>query len=248
MIQTTDAVILRSNIFRETSQLLTFLTQDFGKIHTLAKGVRNRPDRFGSTFELFSCNRIVFYERNRSGLQLLSQCDLIDPFPPIRPSLEKTACALYFIELVDRMTAWGDRNKRLYSFLLEGLRQLSKEIRIREMTRIFEVKLLSLSGLMPEVSRCQRCGGKGGEPFVFSFRKGGILCASCLSGEDPALPLSRGTLASLQHIASSPWERASRIRISQKAHAELEEILRRFIDFHLDERIRSRDFLKELGL
>jgi len=246
MIQTTNGVILRSTLFRETSRLLTFFTEDFGKIHTLAKGVRRRPDRFGSTFDLFSCNRIVFYERSRSDLQLLSQCDLIDPFVTIRSDLKKMAYGVYFTELVDRSTELGDRSGRMYALLLEALREVSKRERLEETARIFEVKLLSLLGLMPELSRCQECGGRIVIPPALSLRKGGLLCGRCVEDETGVLQISKGTLASLQHLLSSSWELAYRIRISRRCHEELREILKCFIDFHLDEKIHSRDFLKEL--
>ena len=248
MIQTTNAVVLRSSIFRETSQLLTFLTQDFGKIHTLAKGVRRLPFRFGSTFELFTCNRIVFYERRRSDLQLLSQCDLVDSFPPIRQDLKKMAYAVYFTELVDRTTEPGDRSGRMYRLLLEGLKGLSKTEFLEEVARIFEVKLLSASGLMPELARCQGCGGKVTPPSSLSLRKGGVLCGRCVGTHKEAgvFPVSKGSLIYLQRMVSSPWESSERIRISKSCTTELKEILKRFIDFHLEEKIHSRDFLEEL--
>ncbi len=216
MIQTTNAVILRSTIFRETSQLLTFLTQDFGKIHTLAKGVRRRPNRFGTTFQPFTCNRIVFYERSRSNFQLLSQCDLINPFPSIRADLKKTATAAYFTELVDRVTEPGDKSSRMYRLLLQALQELSTGERIQETARTFEAKLLSLSGVMPEWADLK------------------------------TLPLSKGTLRYLKQMISSPWETACRIRISQGCGTELKDVLKRFIDSHLEEKIYSRDFLEEL--
>ncbi|MBI4435858.1 MAG: DNA repair protein RecO [Candidatus Omnitrophica bacterium] len=246
MIQTTDAVILRSERFRETSRLLTFLTPDFGKIHTLAKGVRRQPSRFGSTFQLFTCNRIVFYERKRSGLQLLSQCDLINPFSPIRSDLKRTACAVYFTELVDRATEPADPNGRLYALLLRALRDLSEKEDLREIVPLFEVKLLSLSGLMPELTRCQGCREKITAPCALSLQKGGILCDLCSKKEKGLLQLSMGILESIRHMASSPWELAHRIRIPEKNRGELTQMLRQFIAFYLDEKIRSRRFLEEV--
>ncbi len=248
MIQTTDGVILRSGTFRETSQLLTFLTQDFGKIHTLAKGVRRLPKRFASTFELFTCNRIVFYERRLSGLQLLSQCDLIDSYASIRSDLQKTACAVYFLELVDRATELGDPSHSLYALLLSALKTLSVRKTASDVLRLFEVKLLVLSGLFPEIFCCQQCRQKVAYSCSLSLHKGGILCRRCEKGEKDCLPLSRGTLESLRHMAASPWPFASRLRILQKGRKEVETVLTHCIDFYLDEKIYSRDFLKGVGV
>ena len=246
MIQTTDAVILRSTLFRETSQLLTFLTPDFGKIFVLAKGVRRHPRRFSSTFNLFTCNRIVFYERSRSNLQLLTQCDLLDPFPAIRKDLKKTAYAAYFSELVDRSTEPGHQPTPLYTLLLEALRQLAKRELLEETARIFEVKLLLLSGLMPELSQCQACRGPVTKRVALSLERGGFLCERCFQKGKGMFELSKGTLVSIRHIATSPWSLAYRMRMLKDSREELKESLKRFIDFYLDEKIYSRVFLKEL--
>lgn len=246
MIQTTNALILRSTLFRETSMLFTFLTPDFGKMMALAKGVRKHLHRFCSSFDLFSCNRIVFYERSRSALQLLSQCDLLEPFQAIRSDLRKLAYAVYFTELSDRSTELGDRNGRLYTLLLETLRELSKREAVEETARIFEMKLLSLSGFLPEFSHCQQCGGALTVRCAFSFQKGEILCNRCSRKGPSVLEVSKGTLVSMRHMATSPWELAYRMRISERAHEELDGILKRFLEFHLDEKICSRDFIEEL--
>ncbi|MFH1858010.1 MAG: DNA repair protein RecO [Candidatus Omnitrophota bacterium] len=246
MIQTTNALILRSSLFRETSQILTFLTQDFGKIHTLAKGARRGAHRFGSTFELFTCNRIVFYERRHSELQLLSQCDLVDSFPAIRADLKKTAYAVYFSELVDRATAAGDRSGPTYTLFLEALREASQRATLEETARIFEAKFLSCSGWMPEFSQCLRCRGALTLRCALSLRKGGTFCERCSKGEEGLLGLSRGTLVSIRHLVEVPWELAYRMRMSRQGREELKETLKRFIDYHIDEKIMSRDFLKEL--
>ncbi len=246
MIQTTDGVILRSVLFRETSQLVTFLTPDFGKVFALAKGVRRKPRRFGSTFDLFTCNRIVFYERDRSNLQLLTQCDLVDPFSAIRSDLKKMAVAVYFSELTDRATEPKDPSGRMYALLLEGLKALAEKDAHEETMRIFEVKLLSISGWMPELSRCQRCRGELTERVILSPSREGVWCGRCFKEGSGAVPLSRGSLVCLQQLARTPWERVFRIRMSKTSRQELKTVLEQCIDFHLDVKIQSRRFLKEL--
>jgi len=208
--------------------------------------VRRSPGRFGSTFQLFTCNRIVFYERSRSGLQLLSQCDLIDPFSPIRLDLKRTAYAVYFTELADRATEPGDANGRLYALLLRALRDLSEKEDLGEIVTLFEVKLLSLSGLMPELTRCLGCRGKIAATGALSLQKGGVLCDLCSRNGKGLLQLSMGTLESIRHMATAPWKLAHRIRIPEKSREELTELLRQFIEFYLDEKIRSRRFLEEV--
>jgi len=124
MIRTTDALILRSESFRETSRILVFFSRDYGKLVTLAKGVRRQEGRFVSPLDPLTHNRIVFYERPRTGLHLLTQCDLVEGFLGLRRSLEAMACSFYFAELANRVAQPGVKEERLFSLLLESLRHL----------------------------------------------------------------------------------------------------------------------------
>ena len=80
-LQKTQGVVLKREDIRETSVILTLYTRDFGKLNFISKGVRKPEEKFISAYELFALDNIVFYERKKKDLFLLSQCELINFFP-----------------------------------------------------------------------------------------------------------------------------------------------------------------------
>src|SRR3989338_11065325 len=98
-IQTTEALVLNRREFRETSILATFYSKDFGKIKGILKGIRGEKARWGSSTELFSLNKIVFYEKTKGEFNNITQCDLTDGFFGIRKRLNAIAYASYLSEL-----------------------------------------------------------------------------------------------------------------------------------------------------
>jgi len=89
MILQTEAIVLKTMDFRETSRIATFFTKDYGKVKGVLKGIRKDHKKFGSNVDKFSVNDIVYYQYRNSDLHLISQCDLRNYFFPIRQDLKK---------------------------------------------------------------------------------------------------------------------------------------------------------------
>lgn len=247
-IQKSEGIILRRQELRETSLILNIYTRDFGKIKGIVRGVRGSRGQgsSGGSLELFSYDEIVFYERKRSDIYTVSQCDLVEFFLPIRESLEKLAYANYIIELVDSVTALGDKNPQVFGLLLNSLKLLAGESSPRRVTRIFEIKFLHLLGLMPTLELCANCGNRVDAGAKFSFRHGGLICKACLAVDSQARPILQGTVKFIEHIRTSPFDRLARVKVAAEVGKELEGILRKYLDFHIERRLKTLEFLKEI--
>ncbi|MCX5686359.1 MAG: DNA repair protein RecO [Candidatus Omnitrophica bacterium] len=249
-IQKSEGIILRKQDLRETSLILNIYTRDFGKIKGIVRGVRGSRAQGlavgGGSLEVFAHDEIVFYERKQSDIYTVSQCDLLDFFYPIRGSLEKLAYASYIVELVDSVTALGDKNIEVFDLLLNSLKLLSGESSSRRVTRIFEIKLLHLLGLMPTLELCASCGLRVDASARFSFRHGGLICGACLASDNQARPILQGTVKFIEHIRTSPFEKVARVKVASEVGRELEGILRKFLDFHIERRLKTLEFLKEI--
>ncbi|MBN2453585.1 MAG: DNA repair protein RecO [Candidatus Omnitrophica bacterium] len=246
-IQKTEGIILRRQDLRETSIVLTFYTRDFGKIKGIVRGVRGPRAGFaGGAFEVFALDDIIFYERKSGDIFTISQCDLSDYFAPIRESLEKLSYAGYVVELLDSITSPGDKNSDIFRLLHNSLKLLSGDSSPRRVARIFEIKLLALAGLMPGLDRCVNCGIPAESNFRFSLHHGGLLCRACLDTDRMAVSILPGTVKFMEHVRSSTFERAAMVKVSSEVGRELETLLRRYLDYHIERRLKTVQFMKEL--
>ncbi|MBI4974752.1 MAG: DNA repair protein RecO [Candidatus Omnitrophica bacterium] len=247
-IQKSQGIVLRRQDLRETSLILNFYTKDFGKIKGIVRGVRGPHAQYGGgSLETFAYDSIVFYERKKSEFYTISQCDLLEFFNPIRESLERLAYATYIIELLDSVTALADKNQDVFELLLNSLKLLSGQSSAKRVTRIFEIKLLSLLGLMPSLGHCANCGQPIPDPGMkFSIHHGGLVCRTCVDKARDARPILPGTVKFIEHIRSSPFEKVERVKVAAKVGEELEAILRKFLDYHIERRLKTVEFLKEI--
>lgn len=246
-IQKSEGILLRRQDLRETSIILTFYTRGFGKIKGIVRGVRGPRGQFGGgALEIFSLDEIVFYERRRSDIYTISQCDLVNFFNPIRESLEKLSYAMYMAELIDSVTSLADPNGDAFELLLNSLKLLEADASPKRVARIFEIKLLYLLGLMPSMEICAGCGAKIDIPARFSIARGGLICKECFQAERDARPILPGTAKFIEHVLSSPFDRASRVKVAMPVGKELESILRKFLDYHIERRLKTVQFIREI--
>lgn len=254
-----EAFVLKTQDYRDTSVLGDFYTRDFGKVRGIVKGVRDARGRFGSTLEPFSLNEILFYKRKRGAdLHLVTQVDLVTLFPEVREDLDRLAYASYFTELLNELVEVEDPSPETFDLLKDALLFLGTGASPRRAARIFEVKLFSLLGLMPEISVCVACGTAGPEPAYFSVPHGGIRCRDCNAKAaqvsarprlvDVSIPVSKGTLNFLDRARRSVFKDLQNVKVVHEVGQELEKVLTRFAEYHLPAKLKSVVFLEKIGL
>ena len=253
-IHTTDAIVLRKKDIRETSVLVVFYTRDFGKVRGLIKGARGPRGPLGYQVQLFTLNRIVFYDSRRSGIHTVSQCDLIDFFESIREDILKISYACYFVELIDALTEDKDKSEEIYNILLNSLELLKGKASPKRISRILEIKLLMISGLMPRLDKCVLCAKPidfketALDKARFSYKSGGLICQDCFDEDKSSRRIMPGTAHFIDHVERAPYEKLAMIKVSKDVGIELEEIMKKFLGYQLDRNIKSLEFLDKVSL
>lgn len=247
----TEAVVLKTFDFRETSLIAHFFTRDYGRLDGILKGIRGDPRKFASNLEPFSLNDIIFYQGRSSGLHLISQCDLKDNFTVIRNNLKSIAHASYIMDLIGQLTQPDDKNIDGYELTLSALKQISSGCDAEKVLYIFLIKFLKSIGFRPRLDGCIACDRDISAAAFFNVKRGGLICAQCAprgagSPADPAYggaDVLGGTIASILHIEQGNWEDALRLGLSVKIKDELKNILHNFMEFHLQLRPKSGELL-----
>lgn len=243
MILKSEAIVLKSFDFRETSRIVTFFTKDYGKVKGILKGIRKDPKKFGSQVDQFSINDIVYYQHRSSDLHLVSQCDLRGYFFEIRKDFKKTMAASYILELVDCLMPAEEKNQEVYALMNDYLASLETILDIGKLVHMFQVKMLLYSGFKPHLDSCLECRKKIAGQARFSLNKGGLICHHCESADHNATLISPGAVASILHIERSNWPQCLRLTLSEPVKKELKYVLNNFLVFHLERRLKTTKYL-----
>lgn len=241
-----QAIVLKTFDFRETSLIVHFFSLEYGKLNGILKGIRKDPRKFASTLEPFSSNDIIFYANRQSDLHLVSHCDLKDNFTKIRYDLKSFAHASYMIDLLASLMPQEEKNPEVYSLTISALKQMDLEEDAEKISRIFLVKLLKLIGFRPRLDGCILCDQDIGSPAYFNVRQGGLLCPRCHKRDRYSSNILQGTIASILHMEFSPWQAALRLGLDKKVKEELTGLLRSFVEFHLQIKLKSQGLLEAM--
>ncbi len=244
-IQKTEAIVLSTQPFRSSSLIVTFFSRSFGKMKGIAKGVRLDRELRGALYELFTRLEIVYYEKNRSDLHLLSEASIIESYEPMRTRLEPICYASYFAELVDDLTEIYDPHENIFD-LLDFVFRYLPSLPGPRLARLFEIKLLNAVGWLPFLESCVQCGEKRLDRGFFSPGQGALLCPQCASRFSDAQALAPEPLAIMRYYIAHGLEDSIRQGMTRQTEGDLEALLKRFFDMRLHRPLESLRFLEQL--
>src|SRR5471032_787550 len=95
MIESTRGIILRPRPLTETSLIVHWLTPDFGRIATVAKGARRAKSPFAGKLDLFYVADFSFTRSRSSQLHNLREVSLRETHGAIRQDMARLQQAAY---------------------------------------------------------------------------------------------------------------------------------------------------------
>ncbi|HUD06563.1 MAG TPA: DNA repair protein RecO [Candidatus Saccharimonadales bacterium] len=101
-IVSTGIILNRIN-YQEADRIITFLSPDYGKLRTIAKGVRKAKAKLAGSVELFSTANITILP-SRGDLGILISARLIKYYSKIVKDLDRTELAYKVMKLVNKIT------------------------------------------------------------------------------------------------------------------------------------------------
>lgn len=202
----TEAVVLRSFRFGEADRVLHVYTADRGRIGAVAKGVRRTKSRFGGRLEPLSHVELMLHQGS-GELQTVTGAALVASHHEAREDPYRLAVGLIGAEAMLKLFTEQEANERAFTALTRFLDRLDAipspapaRPALDPLVLSFQLKLLWLSGYMPQLDGCVECGALEG---LAGYRPdaGGAVCRDCGGG---AIGLSPGGLRGIRTLVATP--------------------------------------------
>ena len=241
----TSAITLRRTDYSDSSQIITFYTREYGKIQALAKGLKRSVKGISGGIDLLTHNNIVFIQRERTNLNILSECTLQDNFYLLRDDLKKFYSAFHLLELVKEFTEENDKNGPLFDLFINTLSEIARKDDPAINTLAFKVQMLAILGFMPEMKHCVICKAElNTKRFAFfSALEGGLQCPSCKENNRGRIKISGGTIATINYLAANSDQKIERLMIQPSLRNETKKLLRYYISFLLSKELKMWRYL-----
>ena len=218
------AFVIHSRPYKETSLIVTFLSEKNGKINAVAKGAKRKNSKLSGNLEPFQCLNIDF--RGRSDLKTLYLAEPCEVFKDFMGS-ENLYSAFYINELINYLITQSEESAELFDIYKNCVAKLKDERSIENVLRNFELDLLGVLGY--EINFSKEYGTNNDIDFEQKYKY------------SPQSGFSKSTNGFDGKILNEISNRS----FSKDALAASKEINRKTIEYYFEElNIKSRVFFK----
>ncbi|HIV08537.1 MAG TPA: DNA repair protein RecO [Candidatus Spyradenecus faecavium] len=171
-----QALCLSVRPFSKTSQMVTWLTLDHGRVTTPVKGAQRPKSAFIGRYDVGYTCELVFYAREREGVHHIRECTPLRLREGLRGSWRAAEAAAYACDLTMRTAQPGMANPALFRALGDLLDTLPACAPHEATLALlwFESTLLHAVGLGPDFAPCPQCAPTPRR--LFSVEEGRFLC------------------------------------------------------------------------
>lgn len=232
-------LIIRQSDYGQGHRMLTVFTDEYGIIKAVSYGAR-RTRSTQSAASQFLCYGDFDLYKGGGEISSINRIDSIENFYPIHEDLAKLSLCTYFAEITCAILDYNNPDPNVLRLLLNMLYACAyRNIPLRTLKLVYELRLMTLGGYMPQVHSCIRCSSAE-QLEAFDLAAGGVLCRKCGGGSQV---LSPEALNVLRYILACPDKKILSFAAGPAALEQLGALSEAYLKMHLDKPFASLAYL-----
>ncbi len=225
----TKGLVLKQQNIGERDKLVWVLTQSHGILRAFARGAKNIKSPKSAGTGLLSYSDMTFFEGRDS--YSIDEAVSLNQFIGLRSDIENMSLAQYFCELCLALCPTGQEADEHLRLALNSLYLLSEHKKPPLQVKVcFEMRLIALTGYMPDLVMCADCGIYEKPEMVFVPHTGRLYCSDCAekSGvQGFRLPIA--AITALRHTVYADFEKLFSFELKEELLAPLSLASERYI-------------------
>ncbi len=232
-VVTTEAIILHSFDYLESSKIIRLLTREAGLISVIAKGAKRTRGKYGSALDLFAQGEAQIYLKQGRDLQTMASLEVSNTHEAISYDIGRIYAASAISELILRM-ARDEPGDELFDAVSSAFASLAATDpnRVTSVALGAAWRIVSEAGFTPALDNCAHCHATldRSQQFYFAPTPGGAVCQNCV-----ALSPSYRKLPASARDSIRSWLSGQEVELGQAEGKAHQRLLREFIVEHLSE-------------
>lgn len=159
-IISTNAIVLSSLKFGDTSLIVKCFTQEDGLKSYLVRGIL-KPKKGGlkvAYFQPLTQLKLIANHNTKNTLNTIKEIQVLQPYQSIYQDVVKQSIAFFLSEVVSNVIQEEEANEAMYSFLETSFLWLDSHEKIANFHLLFLLKLSSFLGFFPDTSESEQLG------------------------------------------------------------------------------------------
>lgn len=248
MLVTVEGIVVGRRDVGESNCFLDILTSEYGVIEAVAHGIRKQGSKNASTTGLFS---YTVFCLNKTDLRYsVNSTQPKYSFFGLSLDLKKLSLAIYFADIIKYTSAAEQYSGDILRFFAVTLYKLEKEeTDCTVIKAVFELKIMSMLGFMPDLKTCRLCGEYEREKMFFSIDESNLFCGDCAEktsdmGEE-SVELSPTLLHTMRYVVFSPVEKVYGFALNGMTKIQFSEFAEQYLLRQLGRSFKTLDYYKK---
>jgi len=175
----TEALILRTIPFQESSSIVKMFTREQGKISVIAKGARRLKSALRGFLEPLNYIEAIYYYKSTRDIQTLSKIDLIQSYLSGVPDIECNIFGLALLETIDKVVHDHQHDHEIFDDAVHHLGFMNHEPETCKMALVrFLLTLTDILGYRLEINSCPHCRAQL-ISAVYNPGSAQLICMEC---------------------------------------------------------------------
>ena len=234
MFVSTQAIVLRTYKYSESSIIAKLYTQEAGLLSFIVHGVRKKKSRYPASF--FQALQIIQVEiqlKQKYKLHHIKEISLAKSLYHVHSNVFKSSISLFLAEILTKTIQEEEANSVLFNFLKNSIEFLEDEDE-KNISNFHLVFLLDLSrhlGFYPKNNYSL-------EKTIFNLKTGeyeSIIHPNSMHNELLDYQIKNETSFALHQLLESNYSAMTSVKLSTKNRRSLLAEIIRFYQFHLPE-------------
>lgn len=241
----TEGLVLREVKYKEADRIITVLTKERGKITAKARGALRKTSSLGASTQQLMYSDFVFFEHK--DMLTVQEATVEEAFEGLRSDFTSFALGCYFAEVAEALTRDEIAEPQILQLTLNSLYALSNTLYDRSHIKAaFEMRLASVLGYAPDLSKCFVCGNTEPENPTIGIETGHLCCRECRNSQiGPTDYLSKSALAAMRQIITLPARQVFSYA-RQADDGYLNNACEDYLLVHASRRFGTLDYYKQL--
>lgn len=245
-----QGLVLAERTAGDRGKFIDILTEKNNVTEVFVRGAKKPGSSGTATTQLFSYAK--FSVQQRKNRYYLDSAEPIRIFYHLRESLTRLSLAMYFGELV-RLSVREYHNPiencEVMRLVLNTLHFLESNTREEAFLKpVFELRLMTELGMMPDLLTCRVCGTFLPKRLYFSVEEGCFYCTECTRPHTAYAPilLRAPALQAMRHIVFADYTRLYNFNLGKENLLSLQKCAENFVHYHLGLRLETLEFYHKM--
>lgn len=241
---TAPGLVIKEQSIGESDRLITVLTAKYGLVRAFSRGAKKTKSKKLSATALMAYSDFTF-NKARDTFSV-DEALVREVFFELRNDVEKMALAQYFCELANEFCEEDYESEEILRLFLNALWLLKGAKKSpRFIKAIAELRLVSLSGYMPALVGCERCGEYESEVMYFTPESGKLYCKDCMPvGERYCLGAS--VVQAMRHVTLSDFDKIFSFSLSDESMDSFCRVCEGYLLHKTQRKFKTLEFYKAL--